>query len=750
MKNEEERISKTMCARTKTYHNYIKRRVLAVLLLFIGIVIISAFLNAQTDDEIYYGFYEYNDYPENADFDGGVVTVDETMGMTKGDTIASTPAIHVDAGSYILDVDHQNDEDFEAIVYDGDKEIQRIVLPASEINTRATFVSNDNLYNMHVVYSYNGCGSVTLKRSVLYAEGLFYTDTILFAVMMILGACSVAYIIIRNVDKELNNKERAYWAILLLFVICVNYPYYRPFWHPGPDAAFHLARIEGIFNELRNGQFPVALFTDALHGRGSIATLYPQLFLYFPAMLRFLHVSLDGAIRAFFILINIMTCATSYYAAKRITGDRYISLAAMMIYCLLPYRLLAMTWRNAYGEAQAMVFMPIVVAGLYDILVRDKNRWPVIVLGVSGVLQSHVISTMNTIVLCVLCGILLIDVIIIQRRYLQILLAVGFTFLINLWYIVPFIIYLRSDVGISEQMMTQDFSQESYYVSQLLRLFPVHDSHFYTMGAGLAVLVACAVYIVFSRRRWGKVDRFNLALLMIGLLYVFMELKVFPWPALQKISGVEYLTKMVKFPARLSVISQPVLLYFAINTLSDYKYSLPRRKLLIIAAIILTVFQGCYIVDSFMKEIEPFTDQTEMRFEADVADQHSYDYVPTGYWEEEFGDVPESPDAIITDYRHNYTESSFEYTSETDTYVEMPLLYYLGYQATDNGNRLVIDKGDKAKLKIHLPASDSTTKVELKFRMPKEWYYLYFVSLVSIVIFTVIAMKTRRLSRNVV
>ena len=55
------------------------RRLIYALAAFILAAAFIAFLNYQMDDEIHIGFYDYEGYPENADFENGVVTVDETM-----------------------------------------------------------------------------------------------------------------------------------------------------------------------------------------------------------------------------------------------------------------------------------------------------------------------------------------------------------------------------------------------------------------------------------------------------------------------------------------------------------------------------------------------------------------------------------------------------------------------------------------------------------------------------------------------
>lgn len=726
---------------------WMKKRVYFVLLTFIVIVVITAFFNTRTDDERYYGFYEYENYPENADFNGGVVTVDESMGLSAGTVIAEIPFQHIDAGTYILDTDHNNDNDFEAIVYDGDNEIASLHMPASETNTRCYFEAKKNMYNMHIVFIYNGEGSVTVKRSILYADGLFYTDTIFFAVLLILAACFVAYILIIKDIPGQPLKDRIYWAVLIAFVFLVSYPYYSPLWHMSADGAFHLARIEGIFNEICHGQFPVIMFTDALHGRGTIAALYPQLFLYIPAVFRVMGVSLDGAVRVFFIIINISTCGTAWYAAYRLTGNRYYSLLAMILYCLLPYRLLAMLQRSAYGEVQAFVFIPLVVAGLYDVILSDRDKWPILAIGISGVLQSHVISTMNILIVCALVGVISLSCIIKNKRYLQIIYAVVATVVLNLWYLIPFYTYLRSDVSINDQMMTQDFSDEAYYVSRLIQLFPKQGVHFYSMGLGILLLVFAAIFLHIGKRREDDIERFALISLLIGVFFVYMSLKAFPWLSLQKISAVDYLTKMVKFPARLGVISQPLLLFSSIQMMSLNRYKMPHRKYILAIAIGLTLFQGYFITDAFLEGQDGFIDSREMRFQPDVADQFSYDYVPSGYWEEDFPADIESQDVEISDYEHSYTHSSFSYTSDSESTVLLPILYYEGYKATADGRPLKITKGRSAALQLTLPAAQDVTRVNLDFDIGDKtlWNVLFIISIIG---YLVLAIYVNRKSIN--
>ena len=181
---------------------------------------------------------------------------------------------------------------------------------------------------------------------------------------------------------------------------------------------------------------------------------------------------------------------------------------------------------------------------------------------------------------------------------------------------------------------------------------------------------------------------------------------------------------MVKFPARLSVISQPMLLYGAISMLAINRFRIPRIKLMLILAVSLTLFQGYIITDSFLGNLEEFITPNEMRFEADVADQFSYDYVPSGYWEDDFPTEPESPVAEIGGYEHQHGHSRFVYKSGEDSYVDMPILYYLGYRAVSSeGENLLISKGDNAAMRINLPAAEEEVHVSIVFDTGYGWLW---------------------------
>ena len=726
------------------------------IILFIAAI---AFLNFQMDDERYYGLYDYVSVPENADFSGGVVNINETTGCNKGDVVAEIPAMHVDAGTFIIDVDHQNDHDAEGIIYDGDEEIDRFVLPASELNTRYEFSSKDNLYNLRINYVYNGLGRVTIKRTILYSNGLFYYDTVLYAILLTAIVVFLAFLAVKYEFFSRPARDKIFYGSIVLFILFINYIYYRPYWVDATDIGFHLSRIEATYNEIKGGQIPVVMYSDALRGRGMIGVLYPYLFLIFPAFLRMIHISPDGAIRCFLILVNTCTCGTSYYAAKKLTKNREASLFFMMTYCLLGFRLTTMTYRYAIGEMQAFVFFPLIIAGLYQISVGDKKDWPILTIGLTGIINSHIISTIQAAIICIVVGVVFFVKIIRERRIIQVICAVVTTALLNMWYIVPFLTYYMSDIDVKGHLGNIGLSYITYYVSDMLQFFPNTNPFsqlHHQMGIVgiwlIAMVIIAAYYLMSDRTSVDSRQFFSITLILTGLLFLAMATKDFPWETLEKYEKIKELAENIQFASRLYLGGESCILFGCIIALTrDGKVFLKCHRQVFIALLIIALAQGYMITDSFISRIEPFSDVSETRFTPNVADRCSDDYVPEGYWDDNFSLITaESPSADITNYKHEHLFTSFDYTATEDTYVDLPLVYYIGYRAiADNGDSLAIVKGDDANIRIAVSTTPETRHISLSFVGFKAWRIAYAVSLISLIVTLVLFVRRGIMTREI-
>ena len=726
--------------------NALKNRIVIVFAAFIVIVIMGTFLNTRVDDEREYTYDDYISIPDTIDDSDGIVTVHEDSGLIAGDTIAEIPEMHVDAGEFTIDVEHQNEYDLEAVIYDGEVELERFVLPAAELNTSHAFSSDESLYRLRIAFLYNGSGVAVIKRSILHSKGLFYTDTVFYALMLVIGGLLMVYIILRYDILALPLRDKLFWGILVLFLIWINYPFYRPM-ILAHDIMSHMSRIEGMMDEIKHGQFPVMMYTDGLGGKGTVAILYPNLFLYIPVLLRIIKVSPDGAIRAAYMIINYTTCGTAFYAGKRLFNDRYKALCFMILYVLLPYRTLTMTWRWAYGEALAMIFIPLVVVGWYEILLGDKRKWMILTIGISGILQSHILAFVFTLAVCLVIGVCFIDRLIKERRLISLILAAATSIFFNLWFIGPFVYYYFSDVDYYLQMVRPQFTEDLYHAS---RIFQVSKEASFVAGAGLLLLVAVAIWIHISDSYRNRYMRFSLVCIIAGIMLTLMELKSFPWMSLQKIEGISRIIGMIQFPFRFSLIGQTFLLIGSIMTLFVVQRSEKMMKIIMMIATILIFIQSYNTVQSYLEaNPDEGIDWETARFEPNTYGYISYDYIPTDYDEEGFPDTVVGSGANVSDFWHDHMNSGFSYASDRDAYVDIPLFYYKGYRAYDeDGKELEIIKGDSANMRIELPDSRGTVKsVKIVYNMTL-WHIFFLISMASVVALTVVLHITKKKTRS--
>ena len=126
----------------------------------------------------------------------------------------------------------------------------------------------------------------------------------------------------------------------LSFAFLCTLPYMNDFLINGHDLKFHLARIEGVADALKQGQFPVHINPTQANGYGNAsATMYPQFFIYFPAVLRLTNLSLLNTYKVLIFLINLITALCAWIGFKNVWKSRKAGYLGCAIYMMGLYRL---------------------------------------------------------------------------------------------------------------------------------------------------------------------------------------------------------------------------------------------------------------------------------------------------------------------------------------------------------------------------------------------------------------------------
>ena len=139
-----------------------------------------------------------------------------------------------------------------------------------------------------------------------------YRDPIIF--YLLYGVLVLYFYFLYRYQKK-NENSRLLDVNCLIFIgaFLTTLPFMSDFLVWGRDIDFHLARIEGIARTLKYGQFPVRINPVQAFGYGNVSSvMYPQLFLYLPAILRLCGLSLMNCYKVLVFVINLLTAICAY------------------------------------------------------------------------------------------------------------------------------------------------------------------------------------------------------------------------------------------------------------------------------------------------------------------------------------------------------------------------------------------------------------------------------------------------------
>lgn len=575
--------------------------------------------------------------------------------------------------------------------------------------------------------------SVTVRRA---GQRLFSPDLAAYA---LLAGAVLSVLLVLSWDTRPVGRERRRDAMVIVFAaLFASMPLLWQGVYNGHDLHFHLNRIEGMAAAMRAGQFPVRIHASTLLGYGYAAPqFYPELFLYIPAVMRNLGVSLAACVRVFEMGIHLLSALSAYACGRRLFGDRRIALGASVLYTLCLYRLVNMYVRATLGESLAMIFFPMLIAALYDVLLGDRRRWPMLALSMAGIFMSHLLSTLFAVVFCALAALICAKRLLREpKRIASIAAAAAVMALCSLWFLVPMMAY-TADPGINTDLTLNSFEHVMKLGAYLVG-FPgdhagIPDSakdFAYTVGVvpGYAVMIGCALFVL-RRYMQGAApcseaerrgDRLSLVLLALGALGLLLATEAFPWTwACSLPRPYSTFFKQMQYPWRLVGMGAPMLCMAAAwGYLRDEK----RRTAMLGVIVLLSAVLSGYTMQSFVQSSAPllyadsFCDTRIGQFE--------YLYYGTEKAALKPGEIiaGKTENYAVSDVEKRGTNLSFTLDiPDSCAYVDVPLMYYPGYRAQVDGRECRVSRSENNVIRLYGVGQGTDLSLRVWFEPPKAW-----------------------------
>ncbi len=508
-------------------------------------------------------------------------------------------------------------------------------------------------------------------------------------------------------------------AFLPLFTVnCVN----------GHDVEYHLLRIEALKAGILAGKPFLRVNMLYFGGRGYASSMfYPDFLLYIPALLRCAGVSINASYHIFIALCIALSFGTMYYAALLI-GEKYASaesarlaaLVAGVIYVLAQYHIDDIYTRSAVGEFTAMIFIPMLMYGMFEILCGEVNRPGIMVAGFVGTILCHTTTTVFFIGIYALSFIVAIVISLRKNKKAElvkeiIVLAVSavLVILLTAFYWLPMLEQFM-DAAFQTNAGGFDMNYEKLLVKDIFRNANPG------LGAVLPVMTfALSLWVhTDSDVREEKKELLFIAdfFAVVAVIFALGSTGILPWGRLQRFVG------FIQFPWRLFIIATPMMavacgLYILIITNRRSEADgvsgarLGRAMALLVAGIMMVsamgniarIDEGYY---SYSDDYYEYTDHTGNVIGGEwlpvtVTDRNAL---------KEDCNIAVASDGSQIEVTRTANALSLNVPAGVE-YVDVPFIYYKGYAAVGGGNEaLPLDgSGENGSVRVYPGGSTSVT-----------------------------------------
>lgn len=647
--------------------------------------------------------------------------------VARSGAVANTPSYVMNKGSYRATLNYSADKNGNVLELweQGDK-IAAWQLNYWEKELTVDFALSKDAKALQLRINYGGDGALTVKRLSLAPYTLFYTDTyFLIGVFLLLHL--VAWLYVRS-GKRLSQEMLVDYAVILGVALLATTPMMQTYLYNADDLCYHLARLEGLKDGILDGQvIPVNILPEGLQNNGYMNAMYPYLFLYIGAFMRLCGVSLAFSYKTLIFLSNLGSAVCAYVAVKSMVKSRRSVILSVVLYTLMPYRFTNIFSRGDLGETLALVFWPMVIAGLYHIVMGDRKKWHYLVIGFTGALQSHILSVAYVAAVCVITALLYCVRIARERRYTELLKAAGLTVLLNAWYVVPFLYYYFKENLDKDVLRWSGYFEQSINLSNMTQTLSLYNKQYFSLGLALLGCLGIGIVYLLCERR-GKVsgaDGFMLYLLTLGGIFVFLATGYFPSRALMKNAFFENIATMLQFPWRFLGPASACFLFVGAAGLARSELLKPYRNLIfaMLVSLNLLVIVSVPADNNHVpyKNAESAASKGhETKLGASVGLFYPHEWRLMGATEDRLtGSVVISDISSVSvyDFRKEGTKAAVSYIARSDdAYIELPVQNYLGYRAVNElGQPVRIEQGNGGRMRIFVDGDGAEHRIYVRY-----------------------------------
>lgn len=586
-------------------------------------------------------------------------------------------------------------------------------------------VNNADLLLALKVFYQETEGEITFEDCLIKESAMLQIRQLWMAILLLTIFDALFYVVLLR--KEEISKENIYvFAANAILMISATYPLFLGYVIGGHDIDFHLCRIEGVKDALLSGQFPVRLNPDFEIGYGYADPIfYGNIFLYIPALLRLLSISLGETYLIYVGLVTLATVIISQVCFEKMFNNKAIAYIVTFLYVMAPYRIVDVYLRAAIGEYTAMAFLPMVAYAIYRIYTMDtkdktyKCNFILLALALTGVMQSHVLTGEMLCIFMFATCFLFIKRTLKLKVFLEMLKSAFMTILLNVWFLVPFLDFRSERIKIFVLTPSKRIGSTGLYLFQLIQMFPQYalgnfvksvgsiDEMYCCLGIAFVFgLIVCAALLWICRKDKKEINKWGLLVVFFACLSAWMTTLYFPWDTLYDklgflnsfVTALQFAWRFLSFASLFSAIAVGIAVVL-LNKKEGKNPAYAFAGVLMVITFITSIYYMqvlCLNHPEFKKIEDLSTIQTCQaisggEYSIVLPDEEGYVYEFDPY-KKKMPLVATSDDVEITNYRRGGTNHYMTVkTTDSDGTVKLPLFCYKGYKVTSSDGVITTD-----------------------------------------------------------
>ena len=544
--------------------------------------------------------------------------------------------------------------------------------------------------------------------------------------------------------KKLLNENKLFLIMSIELIYVISMPLLQEKLLCADDYQYHLARIQSMTDSIKIGIFPVKVHYEMADNFGYGSGLfYPNLFLYFPAIINLLINNLEVSYKIFIITVLTLLYIFNYYSFKSLTKQHKTALLITSLIFLSKCLVLNLYDRSALGEFLGFLFIGPIICGLYNYVYDDFDKPHLLIIGFLGVLNSHLITTFICLVYAIVYFFIHIkNTIKNPKKLIKLIIAAMIVLLISAAFWIPMI----EQLSIQKYKLSDPWTKIDEDEYPPLALFGINR---YSIGLIYTISTPILIYSLFEK----NIEKSKRFFIILSLIFTFIMLFNPFWKITAPISNtIQFKWRLIGITTILDSISFAIIMvYYSEKWNANFDFLLVT---ILIVAFVLTIVNLSIITS----EHDLYTNEylNKILFAGENQIGGGQEYLPI---ELDYSEHIIEPDVALTDSleRILFEKSGLSGTCKIDPNqniktIDIPFIYYLGYSGyiiqDDESIVPVLITKDSIGL-VHATIPDNTSGTLVVFyngtKIQKISYIISILSVLGICIYIII--KKRKASK---